>query len=52
MSRWLACGPAAPPLAGPAAPGPSEPAAGLVSAARFAAQVAATVVARFGARPV
>jgi sugar/nucleoside kinase (ribokinase family) len=47
VSRWLA--------AAPAAPGgrPARPAsANLVAAAEFATRVAATVVTRFGARPV
>ena len=47
MSRWLAAAPAGPDgrLAGPAL-------ADLASAAEFATRVAATVVTRFGARPV
>ena len=44
MSRWLAAGPSA----GRAA----RPSADLLAAAEFATQVAATVVTRFGARPV
>jgi sugar/nucleoside kinase (ribokinase family) len=47
MSRWLAAAPVGPDgrLAGPAL-------ADLASAAEFATRVAATVVTRFGARPV
>ncbi len=55
MSRWLAAVPVAPAtLAVPAAPASSAaPAlADLAAAAQFATQVAATVVTRFGARPV
>jgi len=64
LSRWLTSTPAppsagapAPPSAGaPAPPGAPDsagsPTAALVAAAEFAVQVAATVVTRFGARPV
>ena len=59
MSRWLAAVPATP-GADPAAPDPrsADPrsadlrSADLAAAAEFAVQVAATVVTRFGARPV
>jgi sugar/nucleoside kinase (ribokinase family) len=51
MSRWLAA-PGAGPAAGADLPAPGLPAPGLVAAAEFAVQVAATVVTRFGARPV
>jgi len=64
LSKWLTSTPAppsagapAPPSAGaPAPPGAPDsagsPTAALVAAAEFAVQVAATVVTRFGARPV
>jgi sugar/nucleoside kinase (ribokinase family) len=45
LSRWLARASAAPPVTGPTA-------AGLAVAAEFAVRAAATVVTRFGARPV
>jgi sugar/nucleoside kinase (ribokinase family) len=44
MSRWLA--------AGPATNGPDPQTADLPAAARFATQIAASVVTRFGARPL
>jgi sugar/nucleoside kinase (ribokinase family) len=50
MSRWLASAAARPP--GGSAERPAAPAPDLVGAAEFATQVAATVVARFGARPI
>jgi sugar/nucleoside kinase (ribokinase family) len=49
MSRWLAAGPAS---AGPASAGPNPQATDLPAAARFATQIAASVVTRFGARPL
>jgi sugar/nucleoside kinase (ribokinase family) len=64
MSRWLAAVPATPGTdpsrPDPSRPDPSRPdltsadltSADLTSAAEFAVQVAATVVTRFGARPV
>jgi sugar/nucleoside kinase (ribokinase family) len=59
MSRWLARGPAGRSASGPAADlvGSAAlpargPASDLVGAAEFAVRVAATVVTRFGARPV
>ena len=59
MSRWLARGPAGRSASGPAADlvgsgalPAGGPAADLVGAAEFAVRVAATVVTRFGARPV
>jgi sugar/nucleoside kinase (ribokinase family) len=62
MSRWLATVPPSPGAA-PASPAVADPVgidpvgtdrtvADLTAAAEFAAQVAATVVTRFGARPV
>jgi sugar/nucleoside kinase (ribokinase family) len=62
MSRWLATVPSSP-SASPAAPavadltaadpvGTDRTVADLTAAAEFAVQVAATVVTRFGARPV
>jgi sugar/nucleoside kinase (ribokinase family) len=49
MSRWLADAPATPSAAPAAA---DRPVPDLTAAAEFAVQVAATVVTRFGARPV
>jgi ribokinase len=51
MSRWLAAVPPTPGAA-PATPGAAPAVADLTAAAEFAVQVAATVVTRFGARPV
>ena len=45
LSKWLAADPRTPAA-------PASPAADLVSAAEFAVRIAATVVTRFGARPV
>ena len=58
MSRWLAAPPPAnpaPPAATPPTTTPSPaapPLADLISAAQFATRVAASVVTRFGARPI
>ena len=48
LSKWLAADPRTPAVGPTAAPA----AADLVGAAEFAARIAATVVTRFGARPV
>jgi sugar/nucleoside kinase (ribokinase family) len=50
LSKWLAAAPPAAPAASPPADLAAAP--DLVGAAQFAVQVAATVVTRFGARPV
>jgi sugar/nucleoside kinase (ribokinase family) len=53
MSRWLAAAPAAPGGSATSGAWPARPAlADLAGAAEFATRVAATVVTRFGARPV
>jgi sugar/nucleoside kinase (ribokinase family) len=53
LSKWLPRAAAPPATAPPATPpATAPPAADLVQAAEFAVQVAATVVTRFGARPV
>jgi sugar/nucleoside kinase (ribokinase family) len=52
MSRWLAARAAARPAAAPTARPAAGPPAHLVDAAEFAVRIAATVVTRFGARPV
>jgi sugar/nucleoside kinase (ribokinase family) len=55
MSRWLAALTANPTTADPTTANPITPnlsTADLAAAAEFAVQVAATVVTRFGARPV
>jgi sugar/nucleoside kinase (ribokinase family) len=52
ISKWLASLPPADPISRPTVDLTGRPAADLAGAAEFATQVAATVVTRFGARPV